>query len=519
MLRVSTRGLEPRSNALPARPRERRLRSALGGCALAVIVMATGPAQAQTAGDLEQQIDALRQMMETNQAAYESQIERLEQRIRELEAQPLPARQTDPAVAAPAPAPASRYEGLISQGASTGAASAARGGGISAGIGLNIDVAAGSSTAPDRLVKSGEAGLQGGAHDPNTNGFTLQAAELSANAAVDPYFDGFANILFLIDKEGETVVELEEAWAQTTALPWGLQLRAGQYYTDFGRANKRHVHQQDFVDQPVVIGRMFGGDGQRGVGARLGWLTPLPWFSEVILGAQNCLGETMPSFCGEDEGIGEFENVTGDPQDFSDRVVLSARWLNGFDLADSLSANIGASFVAGPNRTGPGNDTWIAGGDLYVKWQPARTVRGFPFVSWESEFLYREFEAGDNSAGVEVSTLKDWGLYSQALYGFTPGWVTGLRFEYADGTGDSAEGGNETDFNRAQRYRASANLTWYPTEFSKIRLQYNHDWAENLPGAGVLDDASGVGAFAQHSADSVWVQVGVSLGAHGAHTF
>ena len=29
------------------------------------------------------------------------------------------------------------------------------------------------------------------------------------------------------------------------------------------------------------------------------------------------------------------------------------------------------------------------------------------------------------------------------------------------------------------RSRISADLTWYPTEFSKIRLQYNHDFLED----------------------------------------
>lgn len=483
---------------------------AIAGLIIGMGIIPSGDSKAQSSAELKDQMQELRQMMMDSQAAYERQIQNLEQRIDELETRP------QAAVREQAPKAAqSNYDTLLSRQAGTSGTSNAN---IS--IGLNIDGAVGTSSAPSRIISAGESGLQAGAHDPNTNGFTLQAAELSALGAVDPYFEGFANILFLVDREGETVVELEEAWAQTTSLPWGLQVRAGQFYTDFGRENQKHVHQQDFVDQPFVIGRMFGGDGQREIGAKVGWLTPLPWYSEFTFGLQNCLGETMVSFCGEAaEGIGEFANVTGDPQDFFDRVVWSARWLNGFDLGDTVSANIGASFVSGPNRTGPGNDTWIAGGDFYMKWQPTRTVKGFPFVSWENEFIYREFEAGDNSAGAEVAVLKDWGLYSQALYGFSPGWVAGLRFELGDGTGDSAEGGNETDFSRARRYRASANLTWYPTEFSKLRLQYNHDWAENLPAAGVQDADGGFGAFAQHTADTVWLQLGISLGAHGAHTF
>ena len=55
---------------------------------------------------------------------------------------------------------------------------------------------------------------------------------------------------------------------------------------------------------------------------------------------------------------------------------------------------------------------------------------------------------------------------------------------------------------RAERWRLSPNLTWYPTEFSKIRLQYNYDDRE----------IEGV----DHS---VWLQFEFLLGAHAAHTF
>ena len=63
------------------------------------------------------------------------------------------------------------------------------------------------------------------------------------------------------------------------------------------------------------------------------------------------------------------------------------------------------------------------------------------------------------------------------------------------------------DPDRQSRSRISANLTWYPTEFSKIRLQYNHDFLEKnffLAGRDV---------------DSVFLQFEFILGSHGAHKF
>ena len=63
------------------------------------------------------------------------------------------------------------------------------------------------------------------------------------------------------------------------------------------------------------------------------------------------------------------------------------------------------------------------------------------------------------------------------------------------------------EFDRQSRWRLSADLTWYPTEFSRIRLQYNQDFVEEnffLSGREV---------------ESVFLQWEFILGSHGAHKF
>jgi hypothetical protein len=128
-------------------------------------------------------------------------------------------------------------------------------------IGLVGTFSAGTSTADDV-----DGGLQLGGHDPRQRGFTVQGLELNLSGAVDPYFRGAANVLFSIDSEGESYLELEEAWLETISLPGTLQLRAGQILTEFGRQNPTHVHSWSFVDTPLVLGRMFGPDGLRNPG-------------------------------------------------------------------------------------------------------------------------------------------------------------------------------------------------------------------------------------------------------------
>ena len=61
--------------------------------------------------------------------------------------------------------------------------------------------------------------IEVGDHDPQQRGFNARNTELAFDGAVDPYFQGFANIVFLLDNDNQTEVELEEAFLQTTSLP------------------------------------------------------------------------------------------------------------------------------------------------------------------------------------------------------------------------------------------------------------------------------------------------------------
>ena len=159
---------------------------------------------------------------------------------------------------------------------------------------LSFDLvgAAGGSTASEADLR----GLKAGGHDPKNHGVTVQNVELTFAGVVDPYLRGDAHIVLLIDAEGETVIELEEAYLSSLDLPFNLELEAGQLFTEFGRLNPTHPHSWDFVDQPVVSSRFFGPDGLRSPGVQLSWLAPLPFFAELVVSAQNAQGETVTSF-------------------------------------------------------------------------------------------------------------------------------------------------------------------------------------------------------------------------------
>ena len=348
--------------------------------------------------------------------------------------------------------------------------------------------------------------IEVGDHDPQQRGFNARNTELAFDGAVDPYFEGFANIVFKLDNDNETEVEVEEAFMQTTSLPYNLQLKGGQFFAAFGRLNPTHPHTWDFVDTPLVNGLFLGPDGLRGVGAQGSWTMPLPWYSQLIFASQNGRGSTGFSFRNPGDDGMFFDRITTDRearglQDF----VWIPRFENSFNLSDTQTVLAGVSGAFGSNETGADSRTQIYGADLLYKWKSARAEGGFPFVKWQTEFMYRRFQAGHgaNDSFPVAETFHDLGLYSQVLWGFKKGWVAGIRGDYVDMQNSMFT----DDLDRQSRWRISANLTWYPTEFSKIRLQYNQDFLEQNF------------FLSAREVESVFLQWEFILGAHGAHKF
>jgi hypothetical protein len=259
---------------------------------------------------------------------------------------------------------------------------------------------------------------------------------------------------------------------------------------------------------------VFGGDGLRQAGLRVSWLAPLPWFSQFYVGVQNANGETAVSFLANDlvfveRPIGGRPFVGRNVESPEDLIYL-LRWENSWDLGPAVATRLGFSALFGPNPTGPDGRTLIYGADLKVVWRPERNFRGWPFLRWQTEFVQRDYTAdafAGEIGGVPVTlareTLRDWGIYSQALYGFAYRWAAGLRFEYAGGSGASI-GGRDADPFRSDRVRWSPLLVWYASEFARLRLQYNRDLADHLSDEG---------------AHSVWLGFEVLIGTHPAHKF
>ncbi|KPK56729.1 MAG: hypothetical protein AMS22_00095 [Thiotrichales bacterium SG8_50] len=336
-------------------------------------------------------------------------------------------------------------------------------------------------------------------------GFSAQHSELAISANVDDWFYG-ALTAALATHEGETSVELEEAYIETLALGAGFKLKAGRFYSGVGYLNQQHAHRWDFADTALVYRALFGNQLSDD-GVQLSWVAPTDVY--LMLGAEISRGERFPAAGAANDGAGAasaFAKVGGDVGD-------SHAWQAGLSYwsADVEGRESGGdAHDGGPSETASfTGDSTLYGLDVVWKWAP----HGNPQrrnLKLQFEYFARD-ESGDvelvGSDPLETSsydgTQRGW--YAQAVYQFIPRWRVGLRYDQLEADNDGsdpavlAEAGLDDEGYTPQRYAVMVDYSH--SEYSRLRLQYNRD--ESYP-----------------EADNQWVlQYVMSLGAHGAHRF
>lgn len=347
-------------------------------------------------------------------------------------------------------------------------------------IGVDGVIAAGATSESNELAEQ----LFGGGHDAKVKGFTIQTIDLSISGSLAPWFDAYVNMAFFIDQEGESRFELEEAWIRTWQIAGFLRIKAGQFFSQFGRFNPLHVHDWLFINQPIVMTRFFGEDNLRGQGIEFEAKLPLPWHSRVIVSMQNANGETMYSFLANDEAYEERpvggRAFNANEVDGFDEFVYLIRWANRFRLSGKDQLTFGVSAIFGPNATGNTARTYIFGFDIGGR----HHLGNLGVLLWNAEFLYRSFEADpDPNNGFAGDVLRDYGFYAQVVWFFDPKWGIGARAEYASGSGQSVGevGRRGADPFRSDRLRLAPIIIWRFAPYAALRAQYTYDFATFLP--------------------------------------
>lgn len=342
----------------------------------------------------------------------------------------------------------------------------------------------------------GEAGLA-------AEGFSLGHSEIILSSNIDDKFFGQFT-LAVAEHDGETSIELEEAYFETLSLGYGFTIRGGRFYSGIGYLNQQHQHAWDFYDAPLIYRGLFG-DQYLDDGLRLSYVLPTELFIE--LGGEVFAGGKYPAG-GEHSGAGSltaFLNFGGD-------IGISHSWQSGISYwsADNVEREYGGHDHAGASEVPLfEGDSRILGFNAVYKWAPNGNYRD-KNLKLQFEYFSRD-EEGDlmllNSDPQETSSLdsKQDGWYAQAVWQFLRTWSIGVRYDMAesDNTGSDLsvleESGLLTAGHRPRR--ASIMAQWEPGEYSRIRLQYNRDDSYQL------------------TDDQVFLQYTFSMGAHGAHQF
>src|SRR3954470_18241477 len=301
-------------------------------------------------------------------------------------------------------------------------------------------------------------------------GFTAQEVELAFSAIVDPYFKGEV-YLTIPNLEG---IEVEEAFATTTSLPWNLQVKAGSFRSAFGRQNGQHLHMQDFTRRPLVNAAFLGADGMRGPGAQVSWLSPLPFF--LTLSAEAFSLRSDPA----DQTQALPQPVATFGADRSARPTVAAEAKAFFPLGEAWSVYAGLNFASGKSAgvflgpagtVGVGREAQLYGADLYLKWKPANVAQGYASVALQAEAILRHLGAGDG-----LDDEWDGGAYAQVVAQFARRWFVGLRGDIVGVPSSSV---------LARTERLGASLTFQASEFARVRGYLEAEHAGGMPSAFV----------------------------------
>lgn len=331
------------------------------------------------------------------------------------------------------------------------------------------------------------------------NGFNFNYAELSLGSTVDPYFDMMA--VFPITKEG---IEVEEAYINTRNLPFSFQIKAGKFRSSWGRLNSQHEHVWDFIDPPVIYTALFGGEQLNETGVQVNWLAPTDFY--LLLGAEGFQGENENSFGTNGFTIGK--NTLGE-NNLPNLVTGFAK--TSFDIGSNFTILGGLSYAHGGTRQSditdePKNSTGydgisnIFGADLTLKY----FLDSYRYLSWQSEFMYRNSGGNTyNTDNIIPTTKNQSGLYSQIVWRFDQLWRTGIRYDLL--TQNDVFQNNLNLNNPSALSRYSAMIECNLSEFSRLRLQFNHDRSKY---SDVIQPVN-----------EVFLQLNMSIGSHGAHAF
>ena len=362
------------------------------------------------------------------------------------------------------------------------------------------------------LVHGGGDEHEGHSHTSlaGDDGFTLNYAELSLGASIDNYFD--LKGIFHITQDA---IEIEEAYATTTSLPWNLRGRVGKFNSNFGYLNEKHHHSYSFNDIPLIYNALLGGHGLNDIGVQLQYV--LPFNTYTMVGLEVLEGTNEQSF-GVDGFSPTDANETFAGVEGTDTPLVVGYIKTSFDIAGGTLL-AGASVANGKSRIAhldEGDESHAFAGDSTIYGVDMTYKNYFSThnsITLQGEYLYRELDGKQyvpnttNDAWKSIVNLnkKQAGFYTQVVYRHNKEIAMGVRYSAIVQNDVLANGVNKNISDDI--YVASAMVEYNFSEFSRVRLQYTHNSS--------LFNEDGT----KNNKDEIGLQFNYAIGAHGAHSF
>lgn len=263
----------------------------------------------------------------------------------------------------------------------------------------------------------------------------LREVELAVESALDPFSRGKA--FFGIGEEG---IEVEEAYGQWLNMPLNMNLKMGQFKTQFGKLNRYHTHALPQFERPFVLAHFLGMEGLNGIGMAGNFLLPSLTAHVNELDIEMVTGGENPSFTNQGKHnffyMGHFKNF--------------------YDINRSTYIELGLSGATGYNDPDERYRTILAAADLTMKWSPPERVK-YRGAEWLTEVLYSNRKTAEKD-------MNAWGIFSSFQYRLNAWWVASIRLDYTQLPYD----------NSLEEKGAALAVDFWQSEFVFFRFQYTY---------------------------------------------
>ncbi|MBN2415929.1 hypothetical protein JXO52_08805 [bacterium] len=267
-----------------------------------------------------------------------------------------------------------------------------------------------------------------------TGRFFLREMEMGLQSPLDPFSRG--KVFLSYGREG---VSLEEGYIEVLNFPLNINVKIGEYKTQFGKLNRYHDHALPQFDRPLVLVNFFGVTSLKGFGVAANVLLPSMTAHVNELDIDVISG-----------GVGHSFTDAG-----KHNLIYVAHYKNYYDLNRSTYLEFGLSGATGYNDPGETLRTLVAGGDLTLKWTPPGRAK-YRGIEWRTELLWSEREA----AGPDVSA---WGFFSSLQAKLGVRWFGSIRADYSQLPYDS----------ELEEKGVTICFDYWQTEFVFYRFQYS----------------------------------------------